>query len=180
MDALPEYLMRELEKSGLINAVWLKENQLLIRTEACLPRIRILGNEEFVRQVDVMLTFDEDRISFRIEHPDAGEVMHPNWDGNGYWRVSRAENYVYSDNASLVELIRYMIGGLKMKTSCFTLEEPVNRNAVSWCYRNGKVPIKVISTVQGGRTVQTKPAAERPRFPVTVSRISIRPERFEE
>lgn len=176
-----ELLLRELEPAGLMKADRLDDKRLLLRVQANLPRVRIQGTETMADRVDVMVTAEGNRLSFRIEHPEASEIMHPNWDADGYWRASKAADYEYTDNDSLIALIRYMIGGLKMKTSCFTLDEPVNRNAVSWCYRNGKVPIKVISTRTGDQKPPVRmPAPDRSRAPMPISRISISTTRFEE
>lgn len=175
-----QLLLRELEPVGLMKAELLDERRLLLRTQANLPRVRIQGTESTVEWADVMVTVEGTHFSFRIEHPDASEVMHPNWDADGYWRASKAAQYEFTDNDSLIALLRYMIGGLKMKPNCFTLDEPVNRNAVSWCYRHGKVPIKVVSTRTGDQKQPATPAADRPRASMTISKISISPRRFEE
>lgn len=144
-ESLPRRLLEQLKSDGLKDAFFLPDRSLLLRAAAAIPYVNAQkGGEAIARTVDVKVSEKDGKWTFHLEHPNAVEVMHPNWDGDGCWRLSRAETFVYTGEQSLVDLIRCMLGSLQMKTGCYTLQEPVNRNAVSWCYMNGKVPIKVI------------------------------------
>ena len=141
----PRYLLADLKNDGLRDVSVLPDRSLLLRLDAAVPFVRIHeAGEELANTVDIKMDEEDGKWVFHIEHPNPGEVMHPNWDGNGYWQSAKAKKYQYSGMQSLVELLRYMLGGLQMKTSCISLEEGVNRNAVQWCYTHGTVPIKVI------------------------------------
>lgn len=137
-------LATQLGGKGLISVCLTDDGGLRMRSEANLPWVRTRGAEAFAEWVDVYIALTEGGLVFRLEHPEPGTVLHPNWDGNGFWRLKRAVEICRGGEAALPEAAALMIGSLKMQSGCYALNEPVNRNAVSWCYAHGKVPIRIV------------------------------------
>lgn len=153
-------LMERLGERGLLDARILPDGDLLVRVDAALPYVRPRGEEKMALWADVRINRMGDALKYHIEHPYSGDVLHPNWDGDGYWRLKHAEQFAYAGVDSLVEIIEYMIGSLKLRSGYYTLREPINRNAVIWCYKHGKIPISLVRR-NGSETQHSEALARR-------------------
>lgn len=117
-----------------------------IKTTAHLPYVYLHGTEKYAHFAWVKLCLQGDRAVFVLQEPRCSTILHPDWGVDGRWNSPRAAQFhSVRDPDALADLLLYMIKSLNMKTGTIRLDPPGNRNAVNWCYENGKTPIRIVS-----------------------------------
>lgn len=170
---LSQEMLRHLGKAGLLEMSRdpNREDTYQIRTTACLPYVHLHGAETCANSAQVRLCLQGDRAAFVLQEPYPGTVIHPDWGVDGHWDAPRATQFrAAEDPDALAELLLYMIKSLNMKAGTIRLDPPGNRNAVNWCYENGRTPIRVVNAgIRSPAAESWKPAVppktEKPPAP---------------
>ncbi len=138
-DQLLAFLRNELADEGLLAIRFYQHGGILFRTRCELPYMTMLDeHERFADHAEVLLFRDGDDWYVRMEHPNPGRVLHPNWDANGYWHSDNLRHYGNTTPEEMCDLLRGIIRSLNFNGDAYSLVGAVNRNAVAWCYANGK------------------------------------------
>ncbi len=162
-----DYLMTRLGAAGLqkIKLIGNPANAMVVTVNAALPRTQCGGEDdsERVSSVDVLIHEKDGKLEFCIEKPAPSEVMHPNWNGSGYWCDPMVSSYQLLDNSSFCGILERMIGSLNFADGCWVPDKPVNRNAAAWCKKHiktqNKISIKRINK-QSVNAVENDPGKE--------------------